>query len=45
MKEIRGRKGESIGVMEAKRRESRGRRKRKGRAENGFYKCQVRDTE
>jgi hypothetical protein len=44
IKEIRGRKGESIGVMEAKRGESGGRRKREGKAEKGFYKCQVRDT-
>jgi hypothetical protein len=41
MKEI---EEESIGVMEAKRGESGGRRKRKRRVENGFYKCQVRDT-
>jgi hypothetical protein len=30
--------------MEAKIGENGGRRKRKGRAGNGFYKCQVRDS-
>jgi hypothetical protein len=43
-KEARGGKGERIGVMEAKRGEGAGRRKRKGGAENGFHKCQVRDS-
>jgi len=36
IKEIRGK---SVGVKEAKRGENRGRRKRKGRVENDFYKC------
>jgi hypothetical protein len=37
-------KGECIGVMDEKRGERGGRWERMGRAENGFYKCQVRDT-
>jgi len=39
IKEIRRRKRESVGVMEARRGESGGRQKRKGRAEKDFYKC------